>query len=120
MTKTKAFFFIMIQLAILFVIVHIFIKQTFAMFSLLILIICYCIMMQTVRTVEKKVPMRIPVEYRIRQQVFERDNYRCVFCGRPDDLQIDHKFPVSKGGTNDIDNLQTLCKYCNQKKRDKV
>ena len=56
----------------------------------------------------------------LRHAVFKRDGYRCKECfkGREDGvkLEIDHIVPVAKGGTNDIDNLQTLCKECNRNK----
>ena len=35
---------------------------------------------------------------------------------RPSLLHIDHKHPVSKGGSNTPDNLRTLCGHCNLKK----
>ena len=45
--------------------------------------------------------------------IFERDDYRCVVCGRgPDDgvmIAADHKIPKDRGGDNTIDNGQTLC-----------
>ena len=53
---------------------------------------------------------------KLRHQVFQRDGYRCRECGatnKETTLHIDHIKPVSKGGTNDIDNLQTLCETCN-------
>lgn len=37
----------------------------------------------------------------------------CANCGTTEALQIDHKIPVSRGGTSDIENLQPLCARCN-------
>lgn len=45
--------------------------------------------------------------------VFRRDGFRCVYCGSSDDLTVDHLNPVSHGGTNVKENLQTLCRSCN-------
>lgn len=52
----------------------------------------------------------------LRRTVYERDEYGCVSCGARKNLSIDHKIPVSRGGTNDLDNLQTMCMPCNLKK----
>ena len=52
-------------------------------------------------------------------RVFARDNYKCVRCGSGEKLTVDHVVPMVRGGTNDIDNLQTLCKSCNSKKCDR-
>lgn len=41
---------------------------------------------------------------------------RCVFCGSLERIEIDHIVPISKGGTNDIENLQPLCRRCNSSK----
>lgn len=52
----------------------------------------------------------------IRHEVFKRDNYKCVECGVNKDetsLHIDHILPVSQGGSDELDNLQTLCQDCN-------
>ncbi|NJL03387.1 MAG: DEAD/DEAH box helicase family protein [Chloroflexaceae bacterium] len=49
-------------------------------------------------------------------QVKRRDGNMCLCCGSERNLQIDHIIPVYKGGTNDLDNLQTLCKTCNTHK----
>lgn len=51
-----------------------------------------------------------------RLRVFRRDRFRCVECGEGDDLTVDHIVPVSRGGTNDPENLQTLCARCNRAK----
>lgn len=48
--------------------------------------------------------------------VKERDGYRCVACGSTDELQIDHIHPVKHGGSDDMDNLQTLCGPHNREK----
>lgn len=45
---------------------------------------------------------------------------RCAWCGSYDDISIDHKIPVSKGGTNYLENLQPLCMPCNQSKNDRT
>lgn len=60
----------------------------------------------------------------MRHEVFKRDNYKCVECGASKDdgatLHVDHKIPVSKGGTDELDNLQTLCSDCNLNKSDVI
>lgn len=43
----------------------------------------------------------------------ERDGYRCLLCGATDDLTVDHIRALTDGGTNDNDNLRTLCRSCN-------
>ena len=53
----------------------------------------------------------------LRWQVLERDRHRCRGCGRPAGevkLEIDHIRPVSRGGSNDIQNLRALCYDCNR------
>lgn len=47
--------------------------------------------------------------------VLARDNWTCCSCGRSSKedgitLEVDHILPRSKGGTDDLNNLQTLCK----------
>lgn len=60
-----------------------------------------------------------------RAEIFSRDRYRCQHCGinaRDGDdvrLEIDHKMPVAKGGSNELQNLQLLCFDCNRGKSDK-
>lgn len=48
--------------------------------------------------------------------VFERDNYTCRICGATEHLSVDHVVPLYLGGTNDFENLQTLCLSCNCRK----
>jgi hypothetical protein len=57
-----------------------------------------------------------------RHDVFMKTFYHCAYCGKilsdTDDLTIDHKNPVAKGGTDEIDNLFGCCRSCNQIKAD--
>lgn len=59
-----------------------------------------------------------------RVKVLVRDNYQCKMCGisRADGavLELDHIHPVSKGGSNNLTNLQVLCRECNSGKSDKI
>jgi len=63
------------------------------------------------------IPTRKGISPKLRVTVFDRDNYKCQICGKTIedgvDLHVDHKIPVAHGGTNDLDNLQTLCSECN-------
>ena len=54
----------------------------------------------------------------LRETVYARDGYACVYCHSSDDLTIDHKTPEMHGGDNSLENLQTACRKCNAKKRD--
>ena len=61
------------------------------------------------------------VSNKIRFAVYARDNYKCVMCGRKNvDLEVDHIFPIAKGGKSNFDNLQTLCHRCNALKSDTI
>jgi hypothetical protein len=77
-------------------------------------------------TADKFKVKRRPISSRLRYEVLLRDGHRCVDCGASaiEDplvrLEVDHRIPVSKGGTNDSDNLQTLCWSCNNGKSDRV
>lgn len=46
----------------------------------------------------------------IRRRILLRDGYTCQGCGvvRMDN-EVDHRVPLEQGGTNNDDNLQTLC-----------
>jgi len=53
----------------------------------------------------------------LRFEILKRDDYRCQICGdtakEGAKLEVDHIHPVSKGGSNNPDNLQVLCRDCN-------
>jgi 5-methylcytosine-specific restriction endonuclease McrA len=63
------------------------------------------------------------------EMLFKRDGDRCVYCGlniHPNWQRampyatLDHVFPVSKGGSDDLTNLVLACGPCNNAKADKV
>ena len=61
--------------------------------------------------------------YRLRFEIFKRDNFTCQYCGRnvKEDgvkLHCDHILPNKKGGLFVADNLITACEECNLGKRD--
>lgn len=48
--------------------------------------------------------------------------YRCVCCGgwfSKSEIDIDHRIPKRDGGTDDLWNLQPMCRHCNRSKRDR-
>ena len=57
---------------------------------------------------------------RLRGEVFTRDGRKCVRCGSAEDLHCDHILELSDGGTNDPDNLMTLCRSCHSRKTAKA
>lgn len=47
-------------------------------------------------------------------------NGKCAACGTQTKLEADHMLPLSRGGTNTIDNIQPLCRQCNTRKATKT
>jgi hypothetical protein len=61
--------------------------------------------------------------WRIRLGIFERDGYRCVYCGRSSRetaLEVDHVRPRARGGSDHPTNLVTACVACNNAKSDQI
>lgn len=55
------------------------------------------------------------------EELKKRCEYTCQKCGKKEPeikLTEDHIIPLSKGGSNDIKNIQPLCESCNSAKRD--
>ena len=55
----------------------------------------------------------------VRQQVFDRANHRCEYCGTSRrligmPLVIDHIIPQARGGSDSQDNLAAACYRCNE------
>lgn len=64
--------------------------------------------------------VRRRVSAETRWAVWERDDFRCRYCGVRRFLTIDHFVPVRTDGTNELANLVTACHKCNSGKRDRV
>lgn len=66
------------------------------------------------------------VKLKVRLAIWERDGYRCRYCGRevvtnaaesaPEKATLDHVIPRAAGGANTQVNLVTSCYACNQLK----
>jgi hypothetical protein len=55
--------------------------------------------------------------------VLKRDHFACVRCGASGvgvRLEVHHRFPFAKGGSDHLSNLETLCYECNRGQRDSV
>lgn len=56
----------------------------------------------------------------LRYDILKRDGFRCVLCGASANdgvkLEVDHIFPIAKGGKTEPGNLRTLCELCNRGK----
>ena len=63
---------------------------------------------------------RTPIPESIRNEVWRRDQGRCITCGSQINLEFDHIIPFSKGGSNTARNLQLLCETCNRRKHNKI
>ena len=67
---------------------------------------------------------RIGLSKQLRFEVLQRDNYKCVYCGKGKEdgvkLHIDHIIPIDAGGKDEFKNLVTSCQDCNLGKSNKI
>ena len=49
-----------------------------------------------------------------------KHNNQCAICKQTKPLTKDHIVPLSRGGTDMIENIQPLCRNCNSKKWNKI
>lgn len=59
---------------------------------------------------------RKAIPERVRTAIYERDEYSCIACGATENLSLDHIYPHSRGGSDEPENLQTMCRKCNSRK----
>ncbi len=58
-----------------------------------------------------------------RDNLFERDDYRCQYCGNHFDavhLNMDHVIPRDRGGRTSWENIVTSCIKCNSRKANRL
>ena len=52
-----------------------------------------------------------------RKEIFLRDNYTCLYCGRETkQLTLDHVMPRYRGGAHSWENVVSACTSCNHRK----
>jgi len=85
----------------------------------------------TEETLSDEPPVLEPSTLRVRQGlslrkrffVLKRDHFSCVRRGASGvgvQLEVHHRFPFAKGGSDNLSNLETLCFACNRGQRDTV
>ncbi len=58
-----------------------------------------------------------------RQNLFERDGFRCQYCNQtflPKELNLDHVIPRDRGGKTSWENVVTSCIRCNSRKGNRL
>jgi hypothetical protein len=58
-----------------------------------------------------------------RFEVLKKCSFACAYCGKKSpevELELEHIIPKSKGGSDNIDNLNVSCRECNRGKRDNL
>lgn len=73
----------------------------------------------TETTEERKIGRYI--SFNTKMRVVRRDNYTCQICGKhlkDNEVEFDHKIPISKGGSSEEHNIRLTCFECNREKSD--
>ena len=54
----------------------------------------------------------------LKEWLIKHRDTACTYCNDKNATHIDHIIPLSKGGTHTFDNIQILCPFCNNAKKD--
>lgn len=60
------------------------------------------------------------IPQKVKLEVWQRDQGKCVECGDTNYLEFDHIIPHSLGGATSVGNLQLLCRRCNLAKSNRI
>jgi len=64
---------------------------------------------------------RQPMSAATRAFILERDGYQCTYCAATEGpMEVDHVVPVSRGGSDEMENLVCACRACNRSKSAKT
>jgi hypothetical protein len=56
----------------------------------------------------------------LREERLEKDNYTCQDCKKHDNYLVHHVIPLALEGSNDVNNLITLCDECHGERHKKI
>ena len=80
---------------------------------------CFFDLFEEEKPKNKRVALDPLLKKAITDELIKKQKGRCMYCGsrvRRDLFDLDHKNPVSRGGTNRKSNFQLLCRTCNTRK----
>ena len=63
---------------------------------------------------------RRPLPDDVKLLVWSRDGGACAKCGSQSDLHFDHIIAFARGGSDEAENIQLLCRSCNLSKSDRL
>lgn len=72
------------------------------------------------KSISKKKQKHKQFSKSMRLNIYEKTQGHCYLCGESvkfNSFEVEHKIPLSKGGTDDISNLYCSCHKCNKIKR---
>jgi 5-methylcytosine-specific restriction endonuclease McrA len=71
--------------------------------------------MQKIRPIAARFKLDVETYQALRQQIIDRDSWRCQSCGSMQNLQVHHLTFRSHMGSDSEQNLITLCATCHNR-----